>query len=595
MRKVISVIAMLLGAAALVVGIGQKTFWAPPETVTASMPQFDSQAPLTLIESSVNSADLAPVELVITGEGEFTASLGRSYDVQAWVGKTAHAQVTGIDTVNHQMQATFVEGDASAPDPQTSDIFFDSQTADGTMTYRWTAPDTGDWSLLLAAGGKDAAPVDISVTYANDEAMPFALPLIIVGALLLVFGLALLVMRTGKPGTAAPAKTKTTTQNSVAGVAVLALAVSGVALPMAPSDDASSSPISNTTQSASPSASDTASPSASDTTSPSATESSTATATDQASETAEESAATDSEPNAFPVVTEEQLTRILADVQKQVGAADEKRDPKLLESRAAGAFKYIRSSRYDILNDDIKVAKPLALNTSVIRSAAVPNTSDASFPRVITVVTAKDSDAATLPQALTLVQATARDNYQVIFAEQMLPGASFPGIAVGDPSIKQLEPDAEGLQQTPEAALKSLADVLTNEKSKNADQFAESEFIKAIHAGQKSESENANEAKVKYSRTVTAGDTRVLSTPDGGAIVTGKLNQRAVFERTEDADPLEGTDELTKKLLGKSSSTGDVEINYAEPVMFYLPAEGSEDKIQLIAAEVVLLNVKEVK
>ncbi|MFY9679562.1 hypothetical protein [Glutamicibacter protophormiae] len=571
MRKVISVIAMLLGAAALVVGIGQKTFWAPPETVTAAMPQFEGKAPLTLIESSVNSEKLAPVELVITGEGEFTASLGRSYDVEAWVGKTAHAAVTGIDTENHQMQANYVEGDATAPDPKNADIFFDSQTAQGTMTYRWTAPDSGDWSLLLAAGGKDAAPVDISVTYANDEAMPFALPLIIAGSLLLVFGLALLVMRTAKPGAAAPATAKSTTQNSVAAVAVLALAVSGAALPMAPSEDASPSPTQNATDSASPSA------------------------TDQASGSAEQSASDEPESSAFPVVTEEQLTRILGDVQKQIGNADEKRDAKLLESRAAGAFKYIRSSRYDILNDDIKVAKPLTLNTSVVRSAAVPNTSDASFPRVITVVTAKDSDAETLPQALTLVQATARDNYQVIFAEQMLPGASFPGIAVGDPSIKQLDANAKGLQQTPKDALKALADVLTNEKSKSKDKFAESEFIKAIHAGQKTESQNANEAKVKYARTVTEGDTRVVSTPDGGAIVTGKLNQRAVFERTEDADPLEGTDELTKKLLGKASSTGDVEINYAEPVMFYLPAEGSEDKIQLIAAEVVLLNVKEVK
>ena len=40
---------MLLGAVALVVGIGQKTFWAPPETVTATMPQLSDEAPLTVI------------------------------------------------------------------------------------------------------------------------------------------------------------------------------------------------------------------------------------------------------------------------------------------------------------------------------------------------------------------------------------------------------------------------------------------------------------------------------------------------------------------------------------------------------------------
>ncbi|GAA1410205.1 hypothetical protein GCM10009614_16660 [Glutamicibacter uratoxydans] len=562
-------IAMLLGAAALVVGIGQKTFWAPPETVTATMPQLDGTAPLTLIESSVNSEKLAPVELVITGDGEFTASLGRSFDVDSWVGDAAHVSVTGIDTENHQMQASFVDGKKEVPNPKGGDVFFDSQTADGTMTYRWTAPDSGDWSLLLAADGKADAPTNISVTYANNAAMPFALPLIIAGALLLVFGLALLVMRTGK-GAAAPAA-KSTSQHSIAAAAVVALAVSGVAVPMAPKDDASATP----TESA-------------------ATETP-ATETAPAEATASGEGAEQAAPAAFPVVTEEQLTRILADVQKQVGKADDEQDAKALEARAAGAFKYIRSSRYDILKDDIKVTKPLALNTSVLRSAAVPNTSEAKFPRVISVVTAKDADAETLPIALTLVQNSARDNYKVVFAEQMLPGASFPGIAVGDPSIKQLDAKAEGLQQTPAQALKSLADVLSNEKSKAAGKFADSEFIKAIHADQKDESKEANEAKVKYSRSVTEGDTKAVSTPDGGAIVTGKLNQKAVFERTEDSDPLKGKDDLTKKLLGKASSTGDVEINYAEPVMIYVPAEGSDEKIQLIAAEVVLLNAKEVK
>lgn len=560
---------MLLGAAALVVGIGQKTFWAPPETVTATMPQLDGTAPLTLIESSVNSEKLAPVELVITGDGEFTASLGRSFDVDSWVGDAAHVSVTGIDTENHQMQASFVDGKKEVPNPKGGDVFFDSQTADGTMTYRWTAPDSGDWSLLLAADGKADAPTNISVTYANNAAMPFALPLIIAGALLLVFGLALLVMRTGK-GAAAPAA-KSTSQHSIAAAAVVALAVSGVAVPMAPKDDASATP----TESA-------------------ATETP-ATETAPAEATASGEGAEQAAPAAFPVVTEEQLTRILADVQKQVGKADDEQDAKALEARAAGAFKYIRSSRYDILKDDIKVTKPLALNTSVLRSAAVPNTSEAKFPRVISVVTAKDADAETLPIALTLVQNSARDNYKVVFAEQMLPGASFPGIAVGDPSIKQLDAKAEGLQQTPAEALKSLADVLSNEKSKAAGKFADSEFIKAIHADQKDESKEANEAKVKYSRSVTEGDTKAVSTPDGGAIVTGKLNQKAVFERTEDSDPLKGKDDLTKKLLGKASSTGDVEINYAEPVMIYVPAEGSDEKIQLIAAEVVLLNAKEVK
>lgn len=565
-RKILPVIAMLIGAVALFIGIGQKTFWAPPETVTATMPEFDGSAPLTVIEPSINDADIAPVELQIESEGQFTASLGRSYDVEAWVGDAKHVSLTGIDRENHRLQAELVDGKAEVPNPAGGDIFFDSQQADGKMTYRWTAPDSGSWSLLLAADGKQAAPAKISVTYANTATMPWALPLIIIGSLLIVVGLAFLLVR---PAAKRPAR-RVNTHNSLALVAALSLGLSGVLIPAAPSDE-----------SASPQDAESATPSE---------QASDAAAEQSASATPEEQTAT-----TFPVVTEEQLNRILEDVKKQVGKADDSHNAKDLDARTAGAFKSIRSSRYEILKKDVKVAEPTKLATDVIRSAAVPNTSEAKFPRVINVVTAKDQDPNTLPIAITLRQENARDNYKVVFASQMLPGASFPGIAVGDPSVKQLGADAEGLNTKPQDAMNQLADALTNPKSKQAGKFAESEFIKAVHAGQKSEKDKANEADVKYERKPSAKDTTVLSTPDGGAIVTGLINSTTTFKRTEDSDPLKGADELTRKLLGSSSSTGDVQIRYAEPVMFYIPAGDSKDKISLIAGEVVLLDVKQVK
>lgn len=546
---------MLIGAVALVIGIGQKTFWAPPETVTATMPQFEGTAPLTVIEPSINDPEIAPVELKIESEGAFTASLARSYDVDAWVGDAQHISLTGIDRQVHQLQAELVEGKAEVPNPAGADIFFDSQEADGQMTYRWTAPDNGSWSLLLAADGKQPAPSTISVTYANNAVMPFALPLIIGGALLLIGGLAFLLVR--------PAREKPRTQHSLALAAVLGLGLSGLMLPAAPADQSSQAPAAE--QSEQPSS-------------------------DQASEAPDEQT-----PTTFPVVTEEQLTRILADAQAQITKADDKMNAKDLDPRAAGAFRSLREKRYGILKKNVGAAKPVALNTEVIRSAAVPNTSEAKFPRVLNVVTAKDQDPNTLPMAITLVQQSARDNYKVVFASQMLPGSSFPGIAVGDPSVKQLSNDAEGLVAKPQEALTQLADVLSNEKSKNAGKFADSEFIKAIHAGQKSEKEDANEADVAYSRKASDKDTYVVSTPDGGAVVSGLINSTTTFKRTEDSDPLKSTDELTRKLLGTSTSTGDVAISYAEPVMFYIPAAGSTDKISLIAGEVVLLDVKQVE
>ena len=581
-RKILPLIAMLIGAVALFVGIGQKTFWAPPETVTATMPELSGTAPLTVIEPSINDPAIAPVELKIEAEGEFTASLGRSYDVEAWVADAAHVSLTGIDRTAHQLQAELVEGEEQVPNPAGADIFFDSQSAQGEMTYRWTAPDNGSWSLLLAADGKDAAPASISVTYANDDAMPWALPLIIIGALLLIGGLAFLLVR---PKKAAPKKTARAshTQHSLALVAVLGLGMTGVLLPAAPAD---------------PSDSASASPEQTEQTEQSEQSEQTEQPSGEATEStpeAESEAPDEQTTTTFPVVTEEQLERILSDAKAVVAKADESRKTDELDARAAGGFRWMRDKRYAILNEDVEVAEPEALQTEVIRSAAVPNTSEAKFPRVINVVTAKDDDPNTLPLALTLKQDGARENYKVIFASQMLPASSFPGIAVGDPSVRQLEPEAEGLGVTPKNAVIRLADLLTNKDSKYADNFAESDFIKAIHAGQEAEQEAANEAEVTYARKASEKETWAVSTPDGGAIVTGMINSTTTFERTEDSDPLTSADDLTKALLGSSSTSGNVAINYAEPVMLYIPAAGSEDKIQLIAGEVSLLEVKRIE
>ncbi|GAB3621072.1 hypothetical protein GCM10027417_23330 [Glutamicibacter endophyticus] len=574
-RKIISVIAMLLGVAALIVGIGQKTFWAPPETVTASMPQFSDEAPLTVIEPTINDAHLAPVELVIKGEGEFTASLARSAEVQAWVDDAAHVTLEGIDRANASLQADYTDGKKEVPNPAGDDIFFDSQKADGTMTYRWTAPDDGQWSLLLAADGKKPAPVDISITYDNDDAMPWALPLIIIGALLLVLGAALLAVRGNTKKTPA----KSPAQFSVALAAVLALGTGAVSLPMSPTESSKESE---------PATSDEAK--ASETAKESEQKSEQATE----SESSKDAASTDAESLAYPVVTEEQLTRLLKDVQKQIGAADDKHDSDRLGWRAAGAFKSIRDTRYKILKDKIKGAEKLIpVETSVVRSAAVPNASEVKFPRRITVVTAKDQDANTLPTALTLQQDNARANYKVVFAAKMLPNSTFPGIAVGDPSVKQLEADAEGLKATPKDAAKALAKVMGDEKAKEKDQFEKSALLEQLHAKQKDEDKNRDEAKIERKTSVNEKDTSVISTPDGGALVTARINEKVTFSRGEDADVLDVVNDLTKALLGSSTSNKAVEVNYATPVMFYIPAADSDQKISLIAGEVTLLGAKQ--
>ena len=227
-----------------------------------------------------------------------------------------------------------------------------------------------------------------------------------------------------------------------------------------------------------------------------------------------------------------------------------------------------------------------AVDTSVIRSAAVPTESSASFPRSIMVVTAKDSEAATIPMAMTLTQDGPRDDYKLVFATPMLPGSTFPGIAVGDTAVKMATDEAEGLTVTPKDALSHLAEVMDDEKSKYADDFAKSAFL-TLNAKDQNELVKANKnAKITFKRTVNNKQTTVVSVPGGGALVSGHITSETVAKPKETGGTI-GLDATTAKITGVKETKKGISITYGEPVLLYIPAAGSKDKVSVVAAEVV--------
>ncbi len=563
MRKIFSAIAIILGLVALVVGIGQRTIWAPPETLTASFSQPPAAAPVTLIQSGVGTVSGQPAVITINGEGKFSASMVRSSDAEAWVGKAAHTNVTGIDVTNKVLEANTVTGEDNVPNPVGGDIFEATQKADKSMTYHWTNPDDGSWTLLVAADGKAAAPTDITVTWPGDTATPLSMPLIIIGALLLAGGLAGAVFRpkprggsgggrraaareaeaeavTGTlPQVQEPKDTKgsSTTQKVVATLGVLAMVV----LPSTPA-----------LASAAPSPKE----------------------------------SVKKEEQVYPVVMQGQLERILEAISKSVATADKSKDAKDLDERTAGALKILRAENYGLRNDGVKVDAVPAVNTSVIRSAAVPTQNAATFPRSIMVVTAKDSEASTIPMAMTLTQSGPREDYKLVFATPMLPGSTFPGIAVGDTAVKMATGDAEGLTMTPKDALTRLANVMDDEKSKYADEFSKSAFLTLNAKGQNELVKANKNANITFKRTVNTKQTTVLAVPGGGVLVSGHITSETTAKPKETGGTI-GLDATTAKITGAKETKKGISITYGEPVLLFIPAADSKDKVSVVAAEVV--------
>src|SRR6476469_586339 len=190
-----AVALVLLGLLTLLAGIGQKTVWAPPATVTAVAPAGATAAPLTVIDEKLRTLHGGTVKITVKGEGSFMLASGRPDDVNAWVGKTAHNTVTGVSGDGKALQLDHADGEASAPSPAGSDLWVTTENANGEMNYNWTPPADGDWSLLLASDGTKPAPSSISMTFPNDTSTPWAIPLMVLGGLLILAGAALLVLK----------------------------------------------------------------------------------------------------------------------------------------------------------------------------------------------------------------------------------------------------------------------------------------------------------------------------------------------------------------------------------------------------------------
>ncbi|WP_146009037.1 hypothetical protein [Zhihengliuella halotolerans] len=561
MRILTAIVAIVLGAAALVAGIGQKTFWAPSETVTAAIPGSVEAAPLTVIESGVNDVNEDPIEITIKGDGEFLLALGRSSDVDAWVGDASVNRVTEVDTEERVLKTVHEGSEDEVPNPENSDLWVAKDTVDGETVYTWTEPAEGEWSLLVAADGSDPAPTDISVEWPNNATTPFALGLIIIGALLVLFGLLRLVWPSKKTGNGARAANDDTREvpqvkGSNGGVAkrltavgaMVALTFSGVTAAHA-------------TEESEPS---------------------------DASASADVPEDTDGDSDAYPVLLEMQLERILSGVSRAIEAGDEDLDAGLLEARLGGDALSDRRSNYKQISDEVdgvKLLEPVVAGP--VRTSAVTTTTD--WPRTVLAVTGEES-----PRILTLTQKDPRSNYKLTQNVKMLAGTSFPGIVIGDTSIHTLDlSDGSGLQTDPEDATVQLRRFLNNPEVSQKDMFAESPYIEAVHEAQnEAKSEAEDEATVEYKRFIDDDSIHAVSTPDGGALVTLSIESVMITApRDEGATVTWSKNKKHVDLAGADETTGTANFSYAESFALYIPAAGSDDKIQVIAADSELQKI----
>lgn len=572
---------MVLGLAALFGAIGLQTIWAPPTTLTASTDgaavDAPADAPLTVITGGINEVDGAAdeaVEYSLTGEGDYTVMLGQTRDIEAWVGEAAHNTVTGIETEvpdgqDLRVVVEHTEGEATVPDPAGSDLWVDLQEASGTIDQRWSVPSEGEWALLVAADGTEPAPAEMTVTWTNMVGdSPWIVPLFVIGALLILLGLALLVWallrrRRGHPGggsdTAAgrpaPAPTRPNPsprspdqprgmQARAAGAVIGVLVMTGGwGAGPATADDAGSSP--------------------------------------DGAPSAEAPAGGQDEP--YPIVTDSQLERILGQVAAVVEAGDAAQDAGELEARVGGQSLAMRSANYENreLSEDVQAAAPIAAGPvkSVVAEA------DPAFPRTLAAVT--EGEGNSTPQFLVLRQESAREQYKLVTDTPMTPGAQLPASDLSYTGAETIaSDDGTGLVMSPGQAVAGLARYLTDPEADFAGRMTQNPAIKGIHEYQAGIEEAAPDATMYISRNAVPEAATALRLADGSALVFSTIDAQMAIAPSEAGGKVV-VDDLAAARAGEDSneSSTRVRMTYREVVALHVPAEGAagdDAKISLV-------------
>ncbi|MGF9661496.1 hypothetical protein AAIH25_06470 [Arthrobacter crystallopoietes] len=562
MRSKTAIALIAAGLVAILLGIGFRTIWAPPETLSASYSAGDSTAPVTVIEPAVFGVHDERVDISVEADGEFLLAVGRAGDVDAWVGKAAHTSITTVD--GGQLQAETVKGDAEVPNPAGSDLWVSEETADGQTDHRWIAPADGEWSILLAADGKQPAPTAVTVSWPNDNSAPWGIVLVIVGALLAVLGLALAALaRRGGPGSDASEPT---------GRRAAAEASGSTASGTAGGQPARSGLRLRAAESARPVLAVAAAGLLAANALPPA----------HAGETAAPQEAGDS----YPVLLDGQLNRILDSVEAAVSAGDSARDAKELAPRVGGSALTLRTANYTVRAENGEVAAPAPVSAEPLKTAMVGTT--AAWPRTAVAVTQGKENP--VPQVIVLSQAGPRDNYKMVEAVQMLPGTTFPQVASeggGTPAIAA--DSAEGLLHAPQQALEVLAANLNT--GKNQDKVGKNTFAEQIRAFQDSQVKANKNADITFSRKVDSESVRALKTADGGAMVFGYIRNVMSSVPAEPGATVELSDEFAA-LAGKDSTTSGVDVTYGESVAVYVPPAGAKDPISVIGVAQDLVDAK---
>lgn len=621
MRFVWAVVAFALAAVLIGAGIAQRTVFLGPDSAQAEIPVDDTLS-YTVIDGDVFASLPGAQTLVARGEGTVYTAYGRTSDMTAWLSDAPYnavsiddgeivsdvvipepplEEVDPAETDAEETEESAADEAAAEEEPQYptrnpagSDLWLDEFAQEGSLITPLQVP--ADMSVLVAADGEQPAPSDLTVTWSIDNSTPWAGPLIAAGGLMVLVGLILYMLgihhhrRSRGPRRKGPpplpptepidvaeveagqekgviSSTPTTRRGAlprgkraftaVPVVAVSALLFAGCSADAWPELAVETSPTPTPTTTVVP------------------------------------------EGQQAPAVTERQAASIVREVSATVAEADENLDADLAATRLAGSVLAERETNY-ALRDEVDDVEPLTAIPAEPIAVLLPQAYD-GWPRTVMAIVRDEDDTTVAPTMMMLTQADPWANYKLTYTASMEASAELPGLAPAWLGATQVPPDSSFLILPPEELSAAYADVLDNGEDSEYYELFDPEtdqFRVSVAADRDQRLDSLNETgedTAKMTFAATAGDHAplALATIESGAIVAVDLFETDTVRPTNDRAVIKLDDNTTvKALTGESQSEDGFTTTFSDQLFFYVPGQGSDEKIQLLGYGSNILSAK---
>ncbi len=577
MRFVLAIVSFVVAAVMIGAGIAQRTILLEPDEVHLSETSSTGAA-VTVIDGAALNAYDGSQTLTLSGADEIIAAYGRTTDVLAWVGDTEYTEI-GFDKETGELTSKLVPGaEKEVPTIKGSDLWLDEYARADSLGLTVKVP--ADISFIVISDGVKPAPSKVAISWPLDNSTPWAGPLIIAGAVVLLLGLAFLLWATNhmrssrgprrkpqkmpkvprkplyKPSRKAAIEKPSTGRRSAAGMIAIPLVLVGALVLAGCTADLATG--------TGPSASPTAVPEGAEVPPPAA--------------------------------TVRQVQRIVADISATATKADADKDATLLGTRFQGAALELRVANYAITTADASQPALAAFPAGPVK-VTLPQQTD-TWPRTVFAVIQDDKDSTIPPLAIFLEQEDPRSNYKVSYAVTLEPSAVLPKVAPAALGTSRLADDSSVLRLSPDELALGYADILEKDVDSDAylDFEAEGDSLRSsvgVTYKAKVRADLPSTATVTFGHALGAADAIAFATNDAGALIAVNLNEITTVTPVEAGAAVNPSGQV-KALSGLAISTKGVIATYGDQLLFYVPPAGTDAKIVLLGYTQGLVKAGEV-